>query len=346
MKFIVMGVFLLKGNPQIKVWSQELCGREDTQQKVADIHARIKMLSWGNYKRDEIRDKKLGRKRKSGWGSRYSVPAEETTWQIRGPKDAMGRRKGWRWGFLEEAPQTTLRSPSFITATTETIQGDHQKAQKRQETCSELLLWALGRKRPEETLFTPSSFVFKTRKLITRKSSQRLSTNQEFWVWVSFPLHLTAIFSGFPISPTDQTWSWELKVPCSWTPFWSHRSLHMFYIYQILSLKSSKYSINRLKRGSTEDCCGHSIPQQSHFTDQLCKGRCQTLCPHVLHPVHLCDFPWDLWLYTIMELTAPETQSVPRTTTLTVIQETIDLVPALASNNCGTPDKNWPLTGS
>lgn len=122
--------FLLKGNPQIKVWSQELCGREDTQQKVADMHRRIKMLSWGNYKRDEIRDKKLGRKRKSGWGSRYSVPAEETAWQIRGPKDAMGRRKGWRWGFLEEAPQTTLRSPGFITATTETIQGDHQKAQK------------------------------------------------------------------------------------------------------------------------------------------------------------------------------------------------------------------------
>lgn len=88
-----------------------------------------------------------------------------------------------------------------------------------------------------------------------------------------------------------------------------------------------------------EDSCGHSMAQKSHFADQLCKGRRRDLGSHILHPILLCDIPSELRLYTIMELTAQETQSVSKAAALTMIQETTDLVPAPASNNHGTLDK-------
>lgn len=53
----------------------------------------------------------------------------------------MGREKGIEMSFLGDTPEaTTLRSPGFITATMETIQGDYQKAQERQENFSDLLV--------------------------------------------------------------------------------------------------------------------------------------------------------------------------------------------------------------
>lgn len=308
------------------------------------MHTRSKMLSWGNYKRDEIRDEKLGRKR-NGWGSRYSVPAEETAWQIWRPEEGMGREKGIEMRFLGRHPTGYYSKKSRFYHSNN---GNHPRGLS---------------KGPREA----GDFFRSARMGILWKSTtgnlvhlifvcfqNEETDNQEVWSILEhkprilpldvFSLCLTSHLPWIPYQPYWPNLIMRAESTFPWTPLWSDRSLLMFYIYQMLSLKSSKYSAHRRKGRSTEDWCEHGIPKQSHSTDQLYKGRGQTLMssyPPSHSPLWL---PSGTWLSTVMGLTSQETQSVPKTAALTVIQETTHLVPAVASN-CGILNKTWPLTG-
>lgn len=228
MEFLIMGFFSLKGEPTNKsMISRIMWERRHTTEggwhAQKDQNAFLRKLQKGWDQRQET-----GQEKEKWVGFQVQCPCRGDSMTNSRTQRCDGKEKGMEMRFLRRGPTDYSKESRLYHSNNRNHPRRPSKGPKRQETCSELLLWALGRKRPEETLFTSSSFVFKTRKLIIRKSGQHLSTNQELWVWVSFPLHLTAIFSGFPISPTDQTWSWKLKVPCSWTPFRSHRSLHMF----------------------------------------------------------------------------------------------------------------------
>lgn len=151
-------------------------------------------LSPGKDRRDEIGGEE-GLAGKVGLGV---TPGMAAPWQT-GPRGQQQQQKEGDESS-QKRPHGLLWSPGLYHQNDEA----HPKALKAQDTCSELLLWALGEIRLEKSLFISSPPVSKNEEIDTRKFSQRLSTSQEFWLQVSCPFALSASTPGISIRPIDQ----------------------------------------------------------------------------------------------------------------------------------------------